>query len=631
MCRRLFPLLVLCFVGCRGSSPPPSSLRPAPAPLSSPVVVTVQEPPPPTDRDDAETRALEAGEQTITVGSTARMLAAMGSNRVIRLRPGEYDLGAVTHRSEGPVQWEKTYDGEELVLEGVENLTIEAADPERPPRIVARPRYAFVVRLRGAKEVTLRHLVLGHTEAGRCLGGVVRAERSERILIENCDLFGSGTVGVSLEGVDGFHLADATVRECTYGIADIDASTDVTFTDSTFVDNEEFDLVSVKNTPRVSFRGATFRGNRVVKGYGHHFFAVDEASRVVLADVTFEDNEFERFTNDPTRLVVTGTEAQGWVARQVAQPNPEYNEVYDLVRYRQWVVAGTQAGIVFWNPRTGMVDKLVKAYISGQLLVRGKFLWAGTYRRVIRFDGQEETSFLRSEKTRGGQLVEGPRGVLYLKQKKLKGVPDHWWRFDVAADRFVPDPTGNYGRTPDALGGVTTDLFHDAVVRRNGEVWTVDFLRSVVRHKPGPKGGTTTRMGVRTGAYPGRDPRRFHLDRTGALWVLDFESGYFRWDDAKGAFFPESPVTTKASGLSVDLPRGRRWFLHYTEGVHLVEKGQPDRFFDLSRLKYMRAMFVDRDGSAWIAGWTGIVRLVPQGRGGFRERAYVVDASTVAP
>jgi len=615
-------LALVLWSGCGGPSAPPPSRPPPPPP-----VVVVQEGLP----DDPGASPRDADDGTITVSSPTRLLKALGNDRVIRLRPGDYDLGAIAHEASGAVRWEKVHDGEELVISDVENLTIEAADPEHKPRILARPRYAFVLRLQNVKNVTLRNLVLGHTEAGHCQGGVVRVEQAEQLAIESCDLFGSGTVGVSLEGVRGFLFDQSAIRECTYGIAEIAGSSDVAFNRSTFSDNAEFDLVTVAGTPNVRFMGSTFSRNRITKGYGHHFFEVDGSSRVVLANTAFTDNDFERLTNDPTRLVVTGPQAKGWAAGQLHKPNPEYNQVYDLVRYRQWVVAGTQAGVVFWNPKTGMVDKLVKAYIAGQLLVRGQHLWVGAYRRVLRFDGLDEKSYRRSSATRGGQLVEGPAGVLFLGQDKSPQLPNHWWRFEPKTDRFVPDPTGTPQRLPDALGGVSLRMPHDVIVRQNGEVWVVDFLKAVVRHVPGQGQGQTTVMPRNTAAYPGSDPRRFYVDPRGQLWVEDFDSGYYRWDDAKRAFFPESPVTDKGTGVRIDRQRGRRWFLHYTSGVHLLQKGQPNRFFDLSRMEYLRSMMVDKDGSAWIAGWHGIVRLSPQGAQGFRERTYVVDATTVSP
>lgn len=608
-------------LGCGGpSGRVPSKAIPTPPP---PVVVVQDQLP-----DEPGGAMVDGQDGNITVSSATRLLKAIGNDRVIRLRPGDYDLGTITHEGTGSVRWETVHDGEELVISDVQNLTIEAADPEHKPRILARPRYAFVLRLQNVKNVTLRNLVLGHTEAGHCQGGVVRVEQAEQLAIEGSDLFGSGTVGVSLDGARGFFFDQSSIRECTYGIAEIAASSDVEFNRSTFSDNAEFDLVSVSETPSVRFTGSTFSKNRVSKGYGHSFFKVDGNSRVVLANTSFTDNDFERLTNDKTRLVVTGPQAQGWAAQQLNKPNPEYNEVYDLVRYRQWIVAGTQAGIVFWNPKTGMVEKLVKAYISNQLLVRGQHLWAGTYRRVIRFDGLTEKTYRQSSQTRGGQLVEGPAGVLFLGQEKSPQLPNHWWRFDEKNDRFVPDATGTATRLPDALGGMTLHIPHDVVVRNNGEIWAIDFLKALVRHDP--KTGKTTVM-PRKAVYPGSDPRSFYVDPRGQLWVEDFDAGYFRWDDQKQAFFAESSVTAKGTGVVIDRQRGRRWFLHYTTGVHLLQQGQADRFFDLSRMEFLRTMMVDKDGSAWIAGWHGIVRLSPQGAQGFRERTYVVDATTVSP
>ncbi len=621
MVHRWLPLSFLfsLWLGCGGD--PVRGTVTDPARRSAPPVVVAEE----LSAEPEEPVVIEDGD-TVTVTDVNRLLRAIRSNRTIRLMPGTYDLGTATGGDHDHVRWEKVYDGVEAVIHDVENLTITAATAERPT-LLARPRYAFVLKLVDVKNVHLDKLVLGHTPEGGCTGGVVGVERAETVVVSESDLFGSGTVGLSLREVTSFHLQSSSVRECTYGIAEIENAESVLFSDSEFVDNREYDLVQVKGSAGVRFERCKFEKNRTNKGQGYAMFQIDDSSSVVLEDTEFEGNDLDQLTNDKVRLLIVGGQSDtGWASTQLAKPDPQLNQIYALARYRQWIVAGTQAGIVFWNPKTGTVDKLLKAYISNRLLVRGKYLWASTYRGLFRFDGTSHKPYLAQAQGRGGHLVLGPGGKLLAQQDSLVGTPSGWLAYDDKADRFDPyAPGGASGASPFSSGSL--QLPYDFVVRQNGEIWAIDFLHALVAYRAG---GAST-IPLSGSVYPGRDPRSFYVDPLGKLWVVDFESGFFRYDDPKGVFVAEPTVSDKGSAMAIDAARKRTWLLHYRKGLHLLEPNKAATFFDLSRLEYMRALLLDSDGSVWVGGWNALVHVSRQGAKGWRERAHVVSAATLAP
>ena len=612
--RGILALILLLTVACGDKRiVTPADPSPAPADSVPDVVISVDKP---TVDSEEELVVEETGERT--VNNVTRLIHAIGSDRTIRLRPGSYDFGAEPGATTDHVRWDPVHDGHELVIHDVENLTIEAASDDRP-LLLAQPRYAFVLKLINVKNITFKNLILGHTPAGGCTGGVVGVEKSENVLITGSDLFGSGTVGVSLNGVKKFRFEKSSIRECTYGIAYVTDATDVSFIDSKFTDNAEYDLVEVTGSPDVHFERCTFSKNRTNKGYGNVFFKTDAKSSVVLHETKFENNQFDLFTNAKARLKITGGKTTK-TSKLLSKPDPLYNQIYTLARYQKWIVAGTQAGIVFWNRSTGTIDKLVKAYISSDLMVRGKYLWAGTYRRVIRFDGLKSKNYLPTQKARGGRLIAAPGGKLVVHQKKLVQQPNHWWEYQPKRDRFVPLAVSGPRATPKLLGGASFGLFHDVVVRKNGEIWGIDFLRSLVKHRK----GKTTVLPIKGSAYPGTDPRELYEDPRGFLWAIDFGSGFLRYDPKKGTFASMSPVHTKGSEMVIDAKRKRSWFLHYTQGLHLEEKRKSSKFFNLSRLQYMRALLLDKDGSVWVGGWNALVHIERQGASGWRERSFEV-------
>ena len=89
-------------------------------------------------------------------------------------------------------------------------------------------------------------------------------------------------------------------------------------------------------------------------------------------------------------------------------------------------------------------------------------------------------------------------------------------------------------------------------------------------------------------------------------------------------------VSRKASAMAIDAKRGRHWFLHYTNGLHVRGRRGPTKHLDMRRLQYMRALWLDPDGSVWVGGWNALVHVIPgQGKGPFRERSYEVSAATM--
>jgi hypothetical protein len=500
------------------------------------------------------------------VSNVDELLRAIRPNAIVDLEPGTYDLGAGPHVSTEFVRWESVHDGEELVVEGVSNLTL---------------------RGRGGNE--------------------------------DSELYGSGTIGVGLTKVEGFSFERSTVHHCTYGIARIDRASDVLFRGSRFVENGEFDLVNVTKSPGVRFEDSTFANNRVRRGYGHVFFKIDADSSVVLDGPTFTDNDFEQLTDTRARLTVRGERSAGVAQKALAAPSPLYNQIYALARYQRWIVAATQAGVAFWDPGAGRVDSIAPLPLATHLVTQGRYLWASGQAETLRFDGLRSKAYLRDAGAHEESLFVATDGKLLAYKES-----GSWWAYDELQDRFNPVAAGPK-QTPATLGGGTYSAFYDAIARRNGEVWGVDFMRALVR----TKAGSVSTVGIRSSAYPGSDPRRLYEDPRGQLWAIDFHDGFLRYDDPTATFARDPTVTEKASDVVVDVPRGRTWLLHYTKGVFVVTP-RGTQFVDLKRLEYMRALLLDADGSVWVAGWNGLVHL-EENAGTWRQRDYVVDAKTVSP
>ncbi len=550
-----------------------------------------------------ETPAVAAQTRTITVRTAGQLIQALGPDRTIRVMPGTYQLDAVPRTNTRHVSWTKVYDGWQLNVRNVKNLSI-VAGPGAKPRLLVKARYAWVIKFDNARNVWLRGLVLGHIPKGGCVGGVVAFKQSRNIRIDDSELFGSGTIGVGLDKVTRFTMRRSTIRDCTYGILTIKDSRYVRFADSTFKNNAEFDLIEITRSPNVRFQNCVVEGNRTGKSGGYALFKLDRRSNVILRGGRYRNNSIDRFVNHARRLRTVGSKQfRNSIDLQVRKPDPQFNQIYTLVRYRRWLVTGTQAGIAFWDPTTGNIDVVEKAFISSTLLRQGRYLWAGTYRYVFRFDGLKVKRYLRTPNARGHAVFRGPNGGVWARQGK------RYWRYDSSRDRMIPTkPRWAPGYSP-----------YSVAFTKNRTAWTLNFMRGISRHQ----NGRTKTYRLRSTDYPGRDPRAFYVAANGELWVSDFTSGFYRYDSSLDRFVRDPTVTNKGVGIAVDTRNNRTWLGHYTRGVYLKRAGKQARFFAFPKLGYMRALHVDLNGDLWVAGWKGMVRMYRQ-RGKWLRQRYMI-------
>jgi hypothetical protein len=88
----------------------------------------------------------------VRVANARELLQAIGPIRTVLVAPSEYLLSEVAQVSNPAVSWDKAYDGLELVVSGVSNLTLRAP---QGATVLASPRYAFTLVF-----VDCRNLVL---------------------------------------------------------------------------------------------------------------------------------------------------------------------------------------------------------------------------------------------------------------------------------------------------------------------------------------------------------------------------------------------------------------------------------------------------------------------------------------
>ena len=166
----------------------------------------------------------------VTVSTMDELLAAIAPNTVILLSGTTFDENSASdygNENAGSwYSWRNTYDGYELVVHDVENLTIRAMESEAV--ISARPRYANVLNFENCRDLTLEGFVAGHTiEPGLCAGGVLNFVSCENVTIDSTRLFGCGTMGITAVYCRSLAASNTEIYECSYGAVEVNSCRDV--------------------------------------------------------------------------------------------------------------------------------------------------------------------------------------------------------------------------------------------------------------------------------------------------------------------------------------------------------------------------------------------------------------------
>ena len=245
---------------------------------------------------------LWAKPQEISVSTVEDFLKAIGSNRTIILQKGSYVLSDFTEMEGENFFFQEHFNGKELVLHGITNLTIRGTG-NHDSHLLTEPTYGQVIIFQDASEIRLENLKAGHGEnKGECVGGVFSFKRCKDIAVENCMLYGSGTEGITAEDCKGLAVQNTAIYGCTYSICSLMACKNVSFTDCKLYENVEFEMVNASNSKGIVFKDCKFSKNRAGNASTDYSFFNLSASSVSLDHCTLLDNEAAKLCNEPKKL-----------------------------------------------------------------------------------------------------------------------------------------------------------------------------------------------------------------------------------------------------------------------------------------------------------------------------------------
>lgn len=206
--------------------------------------------------------AISAPQKQVKAATVDEFLAAIAPNTKIFLEAELYDLSAAKDYGTGSTDyycWQECFDGFELVIQNVSNLTITTSGGDHKAHTIsAIPRYANVLRFENCQSCTVSGFTAGHTkEPGSCVGGVIYCDNCDNMTVDNCGLFGCGILGVETNNCTGIRVLNSEIYECSYGGIQLHSTSDVTIENTTFRDLGGDDLI-LHNSKNVTLDGKPY-------------------------------------------------------------------------------------------------------------------------------------------------------------------------------------------------------------------------------------------------------------------------------------------------------------------------------------------------------------------------------------
>ena len=266
-----------------------------------------------------------AAQEQVSVASSRELVQALASNRTILLAPGQYLVSEVAQIANPAVSWEEAFDGPELVITGLSNLTLRA---RMGATLLASPRYAFVLVFVDCRNLVLEGLTLGHTEPGECVGGVLRLDACGRVRIQGCDLFGSGVVGLDAADSTGITIRASTIRDCSGGALWATRVRDLRLEDTLIAGNGSYPLISLDSTWTVVLQSC-----RIERNTGELLLQIEgDSGEIALpgSEIRFNETESLYEGSSPPDLSQTRVEDNAFdLPADEEGYEGEYEEEYD--------------------------------------------------------------------------------------------------------------------------------------------------------------------------------------------------------------------------------------------------------------------------------------------------------------
>jgi hypothetical protein len=296
--------------------------------------------------------------KTFNVSDAAGLVKAIGPDRTVVLKKGDYKLSTAYSVTSDYASWTDGDDGKELALTGLKNLTIRGADGAR---IVSDAAYSPILGVYDSTGVTIDHVAFARSAAAAEDAGAsgLSAESVEGLTLDRCTFEAGTTVAIDLWSCTGVRIRRTEVSDAGSGALSASYCDDIEVSDSTFSGCEGYPLVYLEETNGVLFKSAVFQdnfGGNLVEIYAEEI----DAESISFMGCDFTGNDFDYFAGSsilPTTDSCEYTDnsfGEDWEISSVAPASDEeyYGEDYsdDDYAYDEFAYYDHPSGLSFTYP-----------------------------------------------------------------------------------------------------------------------------------------------------------------------------------------------------------------------------------------------------------------------------------------
>lgn len=231
--------------------------------------------------------------QVMNVSNATELLKAIGPNRVIQLKKGEYLLSSAYGVKSKYVEWIDADDGKELSLSDLSGMTIKGVAGSR---IVVDSPSAYYLDLQNSSQVSFENLVFVRKveEDAEISAGGIYVENSTDVSLARLSFEGPSGYPLELSDSSGVTIQGCRLSSGQYGAIYAGSCSDVSVEDTEISDNEGYPLISLEECSYWDFSNCRVTGN-----YGMTLMEIyaesGEAESITFTGCDFSGNEFDYF------------------------------------------------------------------------------------------------------------------------------------------------------------------------------------------------------------------------------------------------------------------------------------------------------------------------------------------------
>ncbi len=274
--------------------------------------------------------------KTYNVSDMVQFLKAVGPDRTIVLRKGDYKLSSAYSVTSEYIYWYDGDNGKGLELSGLKNLTIRGADGAR---IVSDASMSTILTVSESQGITIDNIVFTRTSAaGKDAGaGSFYASSVKNLVLDRCSFEGGTATAIELYECTAVKIRRTSISGAYAGAVCVSCSKDVEITGATVDGCEGYPLIYVEESGPVTFESSIFTSNIGSNFVEYYPYDLDKET-LVFKNCSFKNNDYEFFLGSsdfPETVSCTfegNSFGEDWAESSVAMNDEDYyggDDYYD--------------------------------------------------------------------------------------------------------------------------------------------------------------------------------------------------------------------------------------------------------------------------------------------------------------